>query len=123
MKRYVWLLGVALTSVAVPTFAVEEPFCTVPENCVDDVLGINFVSNNSAELTNLNVNDEFQVVTYLDCKSTPVQGFSYGVAHDTAVLQITEATHRGTGVLHSIITTPSGEGGVDFKTTRPGQDN
>lgn len=123
MKRYVWLLGVALTSVAVPTFAVEEPFCVVPENCVDDVLGVQFVSNNTAELANVNVNDEFQISTYLDCKSTPVQGFSYGVKHDTALLQITEATHRGTGVLHSIITTPAGEGGVDFKVTRIAQDN
>jgi hypothetical protein len=143
MKRHAWLSVFLVLSATPLVLAVQEPFCTVPANCVDDVMSIRFADNTS-ELTGAIVAQVIPARVVIDVKSqftgtdcpkvnppdpnppttqcTNLQGFSYGVKHDPAVLTLSNPTHKGVG-LHSIITSAPGEGGVDFKVTKAATGN
>ena len=95
MTMRVLSVAVGVLLAATCALGVEENFCAVPEHCVDDKLKVVFASTGTSELSNVTVGQEIEVHVLLDVKLSPIQGFSYGVAHDTAVLEILSATGKG----------------------------
>src|SRR2546425_3941552 len=120
MKRHAWFSAFVLASVSSMALAIEEDFCTVPTSCTDDVLSIRFTANDTSAL-NVAVGDTISAYVALDVKThftgvencsqgkrgdatdppippisdcTHVEGFSYGVKHDIAVLEILTARAR-----------------------------
>src|SRR5262245_9833633 len=98
--------------VPLAAFAVEEPFCTVPEQCVDDLLSIRFPANGTSELNGVLAGDTFDAEVFIDVKSSPLQGFVYGIEHDIGILEIRSATDRG---VDPVISDAPNNGGPDFK--------
>jgi hypothetical protein len=155
MKRHAWFSSFVLAGVSSMALAVEEDFCTVPQNCTDDVLSIRFTANGASTLP-ASVGDTIEAFVALDVKTlltgqancsqpaqpdppepplpaitecTHVEGFSYGVKHDMAILNIVSANTKG---MSSFMTQPAcGEypcdpatqNGVDFKVTKVGYQN
>jgi hypothetical protein len=65
--------GILASAPAVP--ALDEPFCAVPENCVDDFLGMRFPAGGSAEITGIAVGEEIALEVFLDVKTAHFQAF------------------------------------------------
>ena len=103
------------------SLAVEETFCTGSEKCVDDVFSVRFTANNTSDLSGAKVGDLVEVNIQFDAKEPLIQGFSYGVKHDPAFLEIQSATFKGAD---PIITQGGGDvpPGADIKIVLIGQD-
>ena len=72
--------------------AVEEAFCAVAANCVDDRLSVRFPDVGSASvIADMAPGDELVAEIFLDVKSRPVQGVSLGVKQDTEFFEIVSA--------------------------------
>ena len=106
-------VGILFVTTRTVANAIEQELCRVPGSCVDDKYKAVFASTGTSELLNVAVGQEIEVHLLLDVKSSPVQGFSYGVPHDTAVLEILSATHQGAA---DVIAQ------AEFKTTKVTQD-
>ncbi len=82
------ILGLFVASVSSLALAIEEPFCNIPANCVNDVMSVKFAG--AAEVTNVTLDQALEATVQIDeIFSTPTQGFSYGLQHDAAFLEIT----------------------------------
>jgi hypothetical protein len=88
MKSARFLLALVALLLCSQTHAAERVFCE--GNCSPDTLRVRFEAPGSgAEISGLNVGDEFSITVTVDVESN-IQGFSLGVGHDPAKLQALE---------------------------------
>ena len=115
MIRKAFVSALVILSASKFALAIEENFCAVVENCVDDKLKVAFIVGGVAvsQVENVAVAQELEVSTFIDVKTTPIQGYSYGLKHDIAVLEILSVTHKGVAAIIS---------DAEFKTTKIAQD-
>ncbi len=105
------ILGLFVASATPIALAIEEPFCNIPANCVNDVMSIKV--NGGAEVMNAAVDQIIDGAAQLDeVLSSPVQGFSYGLQHDPAFLEISTLTSLQsvlTAILTPVLVDENGE--------------
>lgn len=124
MKRNVWVVALSFLSLSSVALAIDEEFCLPPgsTDCSDDKLSVTFpAGGNTSELSLPagSVGQTIEANVVLDAKTTGVQGYTYGVQHDTAILEILEATYEGADPLVSFPVIAGA--GVDFNETAIGE--
>ena len=93
MKEILAWLGVSFFAVG-SCFSGERPYCKVTADCVPDSERIFFeVPGDKNFRICARKGDELTAFVVFDIQSARIQGWSFGVRHDPAKLQLLEATH------------------------------
>ena len=97
-RKFLVLLGLSLVA-ASATLAQEQRFCVEGVECVPDVLSVRFGDPVQHNFQFAAVpGEEFDAWIGLEVFSEGVQGWSFGLAHDTSKLEVIDITTEGTSV-------------------------